>query len=65
MGLDIANLREAVAGDDAILLAKLALDGQLQGQGLGAELLVNALQKCAEAGEIVGCRFVVVDAIDE
>jgi ribosomal protein S18 acetylase RimI-like enzyme len=49
----------------AILLAKLALDVSLQGQGLGDELLLDALTRCVRAGEIVASRFVVVDAIDE
>lgn len=49
----------------AILLAKLALDLSLHGQGLGSELLLDALARCVRAGEIVASRFVVVDAIDE
>lgn len=49
----------------AILLAKLALDVSLHGQGLGGELLLDALTRCVRAGEIVASRFVVVDAIDE
>jgi GNAT superfamily N-acetyltransferase len=49
----------------AILLAKLALDVSLHGQGLGGELLFDALTRCVRAGEIVASRFVVVDAIDE
>jgi GNAT superfamily N-acetyltransferase len=49
----------------AILLAKLALDSSLQGGGLGAQLLVDALLRCVTASISLGCRFVVVDAIDE
>lgn len=49
----------------AILLAKLALDASLQGQGLGAELLVFALGTIVEAARSAGGRVVVVDAIDE
>jgi GNAT superfamily N-acetyltransferase len=48
-----------------ILLAKLALDASLHGQGLGGELLLDALTRCVRAGEIVVSRFVVVDALDE
>jgi GNAT superfamily N-acetyltransferase len=48
----------------AVLLAKLALDEQLHGEGLGAELLFDALQRCVNAGQLVGTRYVVVDAID-
>lgn len=49
----------------AILLAKLALGQELHGQHLGQQLLVDALTRCVAAGELVGSRFVVVDAIDD
>lgn len=49
----------------AILLAKLALDTRLQGQGLGSELLTHALVTIIAAARAAGGRLVVVDAIDE
>jgi GNAT superfamily N-acetyltransferase len=49
----------------AILLAKLALHERLQGQGLGAELLVHALTMIVTAARSAGGRIVVVDAIDD
>jgi GNAT superfamily N-acetyltransferase len=49
----------------AILLAKLALHRGLQGQGLGAELLVHALTTIVAAARAAGGRLVVVDAVDE
>ena len=49
----------------AILLAKLALNAELQGQGLGAELLVRALGTIIDAARSAGGKVVVVDAIDE
>lgn len=49
----------------AVLLARLALDETLQGRGLGGVLLVDALRRIVAATEIVGARFVVVDAIHE
>ncbi len=49
----------------AILLAKLALDKSLHGQGLGAELLVHALTTIVAAARAAGGRLVVVDAVDE
>jgi GNAT superfamily N-acetyltransferase len=49
----------------AILLAKLALHERLQGQGLGAELLVHALTTILAAARAAGGRIVVVDAIDD
>jgi ribosomal protein S18 acetylase RimI-like enzyme len=49
----------------AILLAKLALDRQLHGQHLGEQLLLDALTRCVAAGQLVGSRYVLVDAIDD
>lgn len=49
----------------AVLLAKLALSQNLQGQGLGAELLVRALGTIIEAARVAGGKVVVVDAIDQ
>lgn len=48
-----------------ILLAKLAIDARLKGQGYGRDLLVGVLEKCVDAGAIAASRYVVVDAIDE
>ena len=49
----------------AILLARLALDVSLQGQGLGAELLWDALSRAVAANRQAAARLVVVDAVDE
>ncbi|RZU52143.1 acetyltransferase (GNAT) family protein [Krasilnikovia cinnamomea] len=49
----------------AVLLARLALDKALHGQGLGGALLADALQRIVVATRTVAARFVVVDAIDE
>jgi GNAT superfamily N-acetyltransferase len=49
----------------AVLLARLALDRSLQGQGLGGVLLSEALGRIVAATEVIAARFVVVDAIDE
>lgn len=49
----------------AVLLARLALDQRLHGQGLGGELLISALGRIVRAATQVGGRFVVVDAIDD
>jgi GNAT superfamily N-acetyltransferase len=56
--------RGAPARIPAILLAKLALDRRLHGQGLGAELLVHALTTIVTAARSAGGRLVVVDASD-
>jgi GNAT superfamily N-acetyltransferase len=49
----------------AVLLARLALDRSLRGQGLGGELLLDALSRAVQASEVAAARLVVVDAIDE
>jgi GNAT superfamily N-acetyltransferase len=46
------------------LLARLALDQALWGQGLGSQLLASALLRVAAGTSDLGGRFVVVDAID-
>jgi len=48
----------------ALLLARLALDRRLHGQGLGGELLWDALSRACAAADIAAARVVVVDAID-
>lgn len=48
-----------------VLLARLAVDQSVQGQGLGADLLMNALQRSAALSQSLGVHFVEVDAIDE
>jgi GNAT superfamily N-acetyltransferase len=47
------------------LLARLALDVRLQGQGLGSELLIDAMERIVDAAQIGGGRLIVVDAIDD
>jgi GNAT superfamily N-acetyltransferase len=48
-----------------ILLARLAVDKDEQGAGLGKALLKDALARIAQAADIVGARAVLVHAIDE
>lgn len=48
-----------------MLLARLALDRSLQGQGLGGALLAEALGRVVVVTNTVAARFVVVAAIDE
>jgi GNAT superfamily N-acetyltransferase len=49
----------------AILLAKLALDSSVQGQGLGSDLLVASLEVIVAAASRVGGRVILVEAIDD
>jgi GNAT superfamily N-acetyltransferase len=48
-----------------ILLARLAVDKDEQGTGLGKALLEDALARIAQAADLVGARAVLVHAIDE
>jgi len=47
------------------LIGRLAVAVGHQGQGLGALLLVDAVQRAFQSAETVGSSMVVVDAIDE
>lgn len=63
------NVPSAAAGGLRIvpgyLVAQLAVDRSLQGQGLGGALLLDALITIAAAARTVGGRLVVVDAVNE
>jgi ribosomal protein S18 acetylase RimI-like enzyme len=45
-----------------LLIARLAVDRQYQGHGIGTSLLQDALLRCAAAAEIVGVRAVAAHA---
>lgn len=47
------------------LIARLALDRTLWGNGFGEQLLMSALETVVRAAAIGGGRLVVVDALDE
>jgi GNAT superfamily N-acetyltransferase len=46
----------------AILLARLAVDGKHQGEGLGRSLLQDVLLRCAQAADAIGARLLLVHA---
>jgi len=48
-----------------VLLARLAIDARRQGEGLGRDLLVDAIVHAAAAGQHAAARFIAVDPIDE
>ena len=48
-----------------VLLARLAVDRNIQGKGLGKALLFDALTRIEEAADIIAVRAVMVHAIDE
>lgn len=47
-----------------LLLARLAVDRQWQGQGIGADLLKDAMRRTVTAADIAGIRALVVHAKD-
>ncbi|MCU0709596.1 MAG: GNAT family N-acetyltransferase [Pirellula sp.] len=47
-----------------VLIGRLAVDQSVQGQGLGALLLVDALRRSLQISEQVGIRALEVDALD-
>ncbi|MGY4644024.1 GNAT family N-acetyltransferase [Cellulomonas sp. URHB0016] len=64
-----SDVTGGLAGGNAVvpayLLARLALDRSLQRQGLGSELLLDALTHICWAARYAAGRLVVVDPIDE
>jgi GNAT superfamily N-acetyltransferase len=48
-----------------ILLARLAIDMSMQGKGLGAALIYDALKRAAEVADISAAYAVSVDALNE
>jgi GNAT superfamily N-acetyltransferase len=48
-----------------VLLGRLAVDKSHQGKGLGAILLADALQRIAQASQVMAVYAVVVDALNE
>jgi len=56
--------RGSPASIPAVLLARLALDASLHGDGLGGELLWDALTRARAASDIAAARLIVVDAFN-
>ena len=48
-----------------VLIARLAIGVDRQGEGLGRDLLIDALAHAAAAGRHAAARFIAVDPIDE
>lgn len=64
--LPSAKLRRAMPEQVPLLLvARLAVDRDWQGLGLGGDLLGDALRRCLAASTIAGARGIAVHAIDE
>lgn len=48
-----------------VLLARFAIADERQVQGLGRDLLIEAIERAADAGTHVAARFIAVDPINE
>ena len=48
-----------------ILLARIAVDNSMRGQGMGAALLFDALKRAAEVAEVSAAYAVIVDALHD
>lgn len=48
-----------------VLLGRLAVDARHRGRHLGRSLLLDAMTRVLEAGELIGIRALLVHAIDE
>ncbi|MBF0621294.1 MAG: GNAT family N-acetyltransferase [Magnetococcales bacterium] len=48
-----------------IRIGRLAVDRTMQGQGIGSDLLTDAMNKAMQIADMVGVRAVIVDAKDE
>lgn len=46
----------------AVLLARLAVSRQVQGHGIGHQLLGDAIKRTLQLTQIIGCRCLIVDA---
>jgi len=49
----------------AARLARLAIADLIRGKGMGAKLLIDALQKLHHASSEMGIKFIIVDALDD
>jgi GNAT superfamily N-acetyltransferase len=48
-----------------VLLGRLAIDRDVQGQGLGSRLLIDEMRRAERLAEQLGIRAIEVDAIDD
>jgi GNAT superfamily N-acetyltransferase len=70
-GANVANLPKKLAKGlpkfdiGMVLLGRLATSSRVQGQGLGRDLMVDAILHASVAGDNAAARFISVDPIDE
>jgi ribosomal protein S18 acetylase RimI-like enzyme len=48
-----------------VVLARLAVDQEFQGQGIGSLLLLDAIERAVSAAQAIGARAMIVNPIDE
>jgi ribosomal protein S18 acetylase RimI-like enzyme len=63
----VARLVHGLAGNQpvpVVLLGRLAVDVRHQGRHLGRSLLLDAMTRVMQAGELIGIRALLVHAID-
>ncbi len=66
LALPTAKLRKNMPDQvPMLLIGRLALDKSVQGHGLGADLLSDAVRRCCAASDIAGVRAIVAHAIDD
>ena len=46
-------------------ITRMAVDLEFQGQGIGQGIIKHIMQKAIEISQVVGCRAIVVDPIDD
>jgi GNAT superfamily N-acetyltransferase len=65
MDLPSRSLSAGYSHVPGYLIGRLALDQTLHGQGLGTQLLLDALERIVDAAAQAGGRVIVVDAVDD
>lgn len=61
----LKKLPKSYSGYPAILIGRLAVTQNMTGQGLGGELLVDAIERCVVHSQSIGTSVIMVDPIDE
>lgn len=62
---EMLRKQHPIAPIGCILIGRLAVDIRYQGQGLGSDLLIHALNTIKLIAQMTGVAFVVADAKDE
>ena len=61
----LKKLPSGYSGYPAVLIGRLAVTLSMQGEGLGGELMVDAIEKCVLHSDTIGTRAILVDPIDK